>query len=171
MFFPHQSNRSIRSTFSFVRLLLSWEHCLSVNFHSLCVQSGSTISTAPVYKCLIICLFKTFYVSIFLNCYVPVPIKKVYVCFCSIFSSLYVKSESRHQPAASLKGAGDPPNLNQAIDLMLFNACTAILNTIFKSKMDYYSNPISEAGNDNKALFRSIDCLVYKKAEKSFPTS
>ena len=31
------------------------------------------------------------------------------------------------------------------------NQCTVIQNTIFKSKMDYYSNLISEAGNDNKA--------------------
>ena len=32
------------------------------------------------------------------------------------------KSENRNQPAASLKGAGDAPNLNQTIDLMLINA-------------------------------------------------
>ena len=37
--------------------------------------------------------------------------------------------------------------------------------------MDYYSNLISEAGNDNKALFRLIDRLLHRKAEKSFPTS
>ena len=51
------------------------------------------------------------------------------------------------------------------------NQCTVIQNTIFKSKMDYYSNLISEAGNNNKALFRLIDCLLHRKAEKSFPTS
>ena len=27
MFFPHESNGSIRASFSFARLLLSWEHC------------------------------------------------------------------------------------------------------------------------------------------------
>ena len=27
MFFPHESNGSIRAPFSFARLLLSWEHC------------------------------------------------------------------------------------------------------------------------------------------------
>ena len=37
--------------------------------------------------------------------------------------------------------------------------------------MDYYSNRISEAGNDNKALFRLIDRLLHRKAEKSYPTS
>ena len=37
--------------------------------------------------------------------------------------------------------------------------------------MDYYSNLISEAGNDSKALFRLIDRLLHRKAEKSFPTS
>ena len=37
--------------------------------------------------------------------------------------------------------------------------------------MDYYSNLISEAGNDKKALFRLIDRLLHRKAEKSFPTS
>ena len=37
--------------------------------------------------------------------------------------------------------------------------------------MDYCSNLISKAGKDNKALFRSIDHLLHKKAEKSFPTS
>ena len=37
--------------------------------------------------------------------------------------------------------------------------------------MDYCSNLISKAGKDNKALFRSIDRLLHKKAEKSFPTS
>ena len=51
------------------------------------------------------------------------------------------------------------------------NQRTVIQNTIFKSKMAYYSNLISEAGNDNKALFRLIDRLLHRKAEKSFPTS
>ena len=37
--------------------------------------------------------------------------------------------------------------------------------------MDYCSYLISKAGKDNKALFRSIDRLLHKKAEKSFPTS
>ena len=37
--------------------------------------------------------------------------------------------------------------------------------------MDNYSNRISEGGKDNKALFHSIDRLLHKKAEKSFPTS
>ena len=37
--------------------------------------------------------------------------------------------------------------------------------------MGYYSNLISEAGKDNKALFRSINRLLHRKAEKSFPTS
>ena len=32
------------------------------------------------------------------------------------------KSENRKQPAASLKGAGDAPNLNQTIDFTLINA-------------------------------------------------
>nr|XP_058940209.1 uncharacterized protein LOC131768500 [Pocillopora verrucosa] len=51
------------------------------------------------------------------------------------------------------------------------NQRTILQNTIFKSKMDYYSNRISEAGNDNKALFRLIDRLLHRKAEKSYPTS
>lgn len=37
--------------------------------------------------------------------------------------------------------------------------------------MYYYSNLISEAGNDNKALFRLINRLLHRKAEKSFPSS
>ena len=51
------------------------------------------------------------------------------------------------------------------------NQRTVIQNTIFKSKMDYYSNLISEAGNDRKALFHLIDRLLHRKAQKSFPTS
>ena len=33
------------------------------------------------------------------------------------------------------------------------------------------SNLIAKAGNDNKALFRLIDRLLHRKAEKRFPTS
>ena len=51
------------------------------------------------------------------------------------------------------------------------NQRAVIRNIIFESKMGYYSNLISEAGKDNKALFRSIDRLLHRKAEKSFPTS
>ena len=51
------------------------------------------------------------------------------------------------------------------------NQRTVIQNTILKSKVDYYSNLILETGNDNKGLFRLIDRLLYRKAEKSFPTS
>lgn len=77
---------------------------------------------------------------------------------------------NRNQSAASLKGAGNAPNLNQTINLMQ-NQGTVIWNTILKSKMGYYSNLISEAGKDNKALFRSVDHLLHRKVEKSFPTS
>lgn len=80
------------------------------------------------------------------------------------------KSENRNQLAASFKGDGDAPNLNQTIDAYA-NQRIVIQNTIFKSKMDYYSNLILEAGNDNKALFHLIDRLLHGKAEKSFPTS
>ena len=37
---------------------------------------------------------------------------------------------------------------------------------IFKSKLEYYSNLISGATSDNKALFRSIDRLLPRKPEK-----
>ena len=74
---------------------------------------------------------------------------------------------NRNQPAASLKGAGNAPNLNQTIDLTLINALL-FRTPFFKSKMDYYSNLISEAGNDSKARFRLIDRLLHKKAERSY---
>jgi len=45
-----------------------------------------------------------------------------------------------------------------------------VKNTIFKSKMDYYSNLIDEAGNDNKSLFRTIDRLLHRKPEKCLPS-
>ena len=41
-------------------------------------------------------------------------------------------SENRNQPAASLKGARDAPNLNQTIDLMLINAL--LFRTPFSSQ-------------------------------------
>ena len=37
--------------------------------------------------------------------------------------------------------------------------------------MGYYSNLNLEAGKDSKALFRSVDRVLHRKAEKSFPTS
>ena len=48
--------------------------------------------------------------------------------------------------------------------------CLVVKNTIFKSKMDYYSNLIDEAGNDNKSLFRTIDRLLHRKPEKCLPS-
>lgn len=87
-----------------------------------------------------------------------------------MFTGTTRKSENRNQLAASFKGDGDAPNLNQTIDAYA-NQRIVIQNTIFKSKMDYYSNLILEAGNDNKALFHLIDHLLHGKAEKSFPTS
>ena len=48
--------------------------------------------------------------------------------------------------------------------------CLVVKNTIFKSKMDYYSNLIDEAGSDNKSLFRTIDRLLHRKPEKCLPS-
>ena len=48
--------------------------------------------------------------------------------------------------------------------------CLVVKNTIFKSKRDYYSNLIDEAGSDNKSLFRTIDRLLHRKPEKCLPS-
>ena len=41
---------------------------------------------------------------------------------------------------------------------------------IFKSKMEYYSNLISDAGSNIIAFFRSIDRLLHRKPEKCLPS-
>lgn len=48
---------------------------------------------------------------------------------------------------------------------------SVVKNTIFKSKMDYYSSLIYSAGSDSKTLFQTITRLLYRKADKLFPTS
>ena len=48
---------------------------------------------------------------------------------------------------------------------------TVVKNTIFKSKMDYYSSLIYSAESDSKTLFRTITRLLHRKADKLFPTS
>ena len=48
---------------------------------------------------------------------------------------------------------------------------TVVKNTIFKSKMDYYSSLIYPAESDSKTLFRTITRLLHRKAEKLFPVS
>ena len=46
---------------------------------------------------------------------------------------------------------------------------TVVKNTIFKSKMDYYSSLIYLAESDRKTLFRTITRLLHRKADKLFP--
>ena len=46
---------------------------------------------------------------------------------------------------------------------------TVVKNTIFKSKMDYYSNLIYLAESDRKTLFRTITRLLHRKADKLLP--
>ena len=48
---------------------------------------------------------------------------------------------------------------------------TVVKNTIFKSKMDYYSSLIYLAESDSKTLFRTITRLHHRKKDKRFPTS
>ena len=48
---------------------------------------------------------------------------------------------------------------------------TVVKNTIFKSKMDYYSSLIYSAESDSKTLFRTITRLLHRKAVNLFPTS
>ena len=48
---------------------------------------------------------------------------------------------------------------------------TVVRNTIFISKMDYYSSLIYSAESDSKTLFRTITSLVHRKTDKHFPTS
>ena len=48
---------------------------------------------------------------------------------------------------------------------------TVVKNTIFKSKMDYYSSLVYPAESDSKTLFRTITRLLHRKAEKLFPVS
>ena len=48
---------------------------------------------------------------------------------------------------------------------------TVVRNTIFKSKMDYYSSLIYSAESDSKTLFRTITRLLHSRADKLFPTS
>ena len=54
---------------------------------------------------------------------------------------------------------------------MLYLPTTVVKNTIFKSKMDYYSSLIYSAESDSKTLFRTITRLPHRKADKLFPTS
>ena len=48
---------------------------------------------------------------------------------------------------------------------------TVAKNTIFKSKMDYYSSLIYSAESDSKTLFCTITRLLYSKEDKLFPSS
>ena len=41
---------------------------------------------------------------------------------------------------------------------------------VFKTKVNYYSNLITEAGSDSKYLIRTIDRLLHKKPEKCPPS-
>ncbi|XP_068707641.1 uncharacterized protein [Montipora foliosa] len=50
------------------------------------------------------------------------------------------------------------------------NQCTVVKQSIYTSKMNYYSDLINEAGVDSKALFRNVDRLLHRKAEKFLPT-
>ena len=47
---------------------------------------------------------------------------------------------------------------------------TVVKNTIFKSKMDYYSSLIYSAESDSKTLFCTITRLLPRKADRLFPT-
>ena len=48
---------------------------------------------------------------------------------------------------------------------------TVVKNTIFTSKVDYYSSLIYSAESDSKTLFRTIIRLLHRKADKRFPSS
>ena len=50
------------------------------------------------------------------------------------------------------------------------NQCTVVKQSIYTSTMDYYSDLINEAGIHSKALFRNVDRLLHRKAEKFLPT-
>ena len=64
------------------------------------------------------------------------------------------KSRSRKRSVVGLKGDGVVPDSLPTIDLT--DQRTVVKNTIFKSKMDYYSSLIYSAGSDSKTLFRTI---------------
>ena len=50
------------------------------------------------------------------------------------------------------------------------NQCTVVKQSIYTSKMNYYSDLINETGVDSKALFRNVDRLLHRKAEQFLPT-
>ena len=68
-----------------------------------------------------------------------------------------------------MKGDGVVPDSLPTIDLT--DQRTVLKNTIFKSKMDYYSSLIYSAESDSKTLFRTITRLLHRKADRLFPTS
>ena len=68
-----------------------------------------------------------------------------------------------------MKGDGVVPDSLPTIDLT--DQRTVLKNTIFKSKMDYYSSLIYSAESDSKTLFRTITRRLHRKADKLFPTS
>ena len=68
-----------------------------------------------------------------------------------------------------MKGDGVVPDSLPTINLT--DQRTVLKNTIFKSKMDYYSSLIYSAESDSKTLFRTITRRLHRKADKLFPTS
>ena len=49
------------------------------------------------------------------------------------------------------------------------NQCVRVQDLIINSKMKFYSKLISEAGDDQKSLFSSVSCLLYRKPEVLYP--
>ena len=82
------------------------------------------------------------------------------------------KSRSRKLSVVGLKGNGVVPDSLPTTKYQSYtDQRTVVKNTIFKSKMDYYSSLIYSAESDRKTLFRTITRLLHRKADKRFPTS
>ena len=77
------------------------------------------------------------------------------------------KSRSRKLSVVGLKGNGVVPDSLPTTKYQSYtDQRTVVKNTIFKSKMDYYSSLIYLAESDRKTLFRTITRLLHRKADK-----
>ena len=55
------------------------------------------------------------------------------------------------------------------VDRLLYvEQCVFVKNLIFETKMNYYSNLITDAGPDNNAIFRIIDRLLQERLKRNF---
>ena len=56
------------------------------------------------------------------------------------------------------------------IDQLFEDQCELVRNMVKKAKQSYYSSIISENASDQKALFNTVDRLLYRKTDRQYPS-